>query len=64
MRRFASTRRGGEGGGVARGGGWNILPSTSVAAKRTSADGGRAGVSLNDEELEEVSSEWWVDFTS
>ena len=51
MRRSAST---GHGGGVRWGGGWNILPSTPVASKRTSADGGGTGVSSHDEALEEA----------
>ena len=50
MRRFASRGR----GWVRRGGGRNILPSTPVAAKRTSADGRGTGVSSQDEALEEA----------
>ena len=50
MRRFASTGR----GGVRRGGGQNILPSTPVAAKKTSADGGGIGVSSQGAALEEA----------
>ena len=41
-------------GGVRRGGGRNILPSTPVAAKKTSADGGGIGVSSQGEALEEA----------
>ena len=43
--RFASTGR----GEVRRGGGRNILPSTPVAAKKSSADGGGIEVSSQDE---------------
>ena len=50
VRRFASTGR----GGVRRGGGQNILPSTPVAAKKTSAGGGGIRVSSQGEALEEA----------
>ena len=50
VRRFASTGR----GGVRQGGGRNILPSTPVAAKKTSDDGGGIGVSSQGEALEEA----------
>ena len=50
MRRFASTGR----RGVRRSGGRNILPSASVAAKKTSADGRGIGVSPQGEALEEA----------
>ena len=50
----ASFRLHGARGEVLRGGGRNILPSTPVAAKRTSADGGGTGVSSQDEVLEEA----------
>ena len=45
------------GGGVRRGGGQNILPSTPVAAKKTSANGGGIEVSSQDEALEEAAVE-------
>ena len=50
VRCFASTGR----RGVRRVGGQNILPSTPVAAKKTSADGGGIGVSSQGEALEEA----------
>ena len=50
VRRFASTGR----GGVRRGGGRNIMPSATVTAKKTSADGGGIGVSSLGEALEQA----------
>ena len=50
----ATFRLHGTRGGVRRGGGRNILPSTPVAAKKTSADGGGIEVSSQDEALEET----------